>query len=111
LGTLAFPPGGRTVWRAAWRVVPCTSSVPSLTNSEIARIGAQPILRAATGPGVRSGECYGSGGWGEFTGKPVLVDMSEAARNADDAGRLWDISLRLTGVVWPRNAGMLTDGP
>jgi hypothetical protein len=60
---------------------------------------------------VLSGAYYGPGGWGEFTGKPVMVEMSEAARNPEIACRLWDTSLRLTGVVWAVNAGMLTDGP
>ncbi len=73
--------------------------------------GAEPIVRAATDPAVRGGEYYGPGGWGEFTGKPVLVQMSEAARNPEIARRLWDTSLHLTGVDWPLDAGMLTDGP
>jgi NAD(P)-dependent dehydrogenase (short-subunit alcohol dehydrogenase family) len=88
----------RTRWVFSW-----------LIQSEEA--GAQPILRAATDPAVGGGEYFGPGGWGEFTGPPVLVTTSAAAQDPDLASRLWDTSQRLTGVNWPAGAGMLTDGP
>ncbi len=56
-----------------------------------AEAGAQPILRAATGTAVR-------------------VEASAAARDPRLAGRLWDLSQRLTGVSWPAAAAMLSEG-
>ena len=60
--------------------------------------GAWPTLRAATDPGARGGDYFGPGGFAEQRGHPVLVGMSAAASGADDARRLWEASVELTGV-------------
>lgn len=62
-----------------------------------AAVGALPMLRALTDPGVRGGEFYGP----RFVlqGRaPVVETPSRAARDAAAARRLWDMSVELTGL-------------
>ncbi|MGO9509521.1 MAG: oxidoreductase [Mycobacterium sp.] len=63
--------------------------------------GALPALRAATDPGVIGGQYYGPGGLAELRGYPTVVRSS--ARSHDEAlqRRLWEVSEKLTGVVFP----------
>ena len=79
---------GNSVSNAVMRRV-----VPFVTQS--AARGAQPALRAATDPSARSGEFYGPRWIG--VGHAVKETPSKAARNADDARRLWTLSAELTG--------------
>ena len=79
--------GGVTVARAANSVL-----------GQSATTGALPQLRAATDPGVRSGDYFGPRGLGEQRGLPRRVGMSRAARDDLAARSLWDTSERLTGV-------------
>ncbi len=65
--------------------------------SQSAGQGALPMLRAATDPQVRGGEFYGPR-WIQF-GEPVLETPSRAARDAENARRLWDLSAQLTGLT------------
>jgi protochlorophyllide reductase len=67
--------------------------VPLVTQS--ADIGAQPALRAAVDPTAVGGEFYGPRWIG--VGRAVKEKPSKAARNADDARRLWTLSEELTG--------------
>ncbi len=60
------------------------------------RLGALPIVRAATDPAVRGGEFYGPQFL--FWGYPRRETPSRAARNAGDARRLWTRSEKLTGI-------------
>jgi hypothetical protein len=60
--------------------------------------GAWPTLRAATDRGALGGDYFGPGGFAEQRGHPVLVGMSPAAADADDARWLWERSVELTGV-------------
>lgn len=60
--------------------------------------GALPTLRAATDPAAQGGEYYGPGGFREYTGYPVRVESTAAAREPAAQHRLWDISEQLTGV-------------
>jgi NAD(P)-dependent dehydrogenase (short-subunit alcohol dehydrogenase family) len=60
--------------------------------------GALPTLRAATAPDVQGGDYYGPHGIKEMRGYPVRVGTTEAARSAEDAARLWQVSEELTGV-------------
>lgn len=66
--------------------------------------GALPTLRAATAPDVKGGDYYGPHGVRELRGYPVRVGTSDAARNAEDAARLWRVSEDLTGVRYARPA-------
>lgn len=60
--------------------------------------GALPTLRAATDPGAVSGEYYGPAGWFEIARSARKVMPAVQARSQQDAARLWDISVQLTGV-------------
>jgi len=64
-----------------------------------APVGARALLRAATDPGARSGECYGPRfqAWG----RPVRETPPRRARDAGAAAGLWEESERLTGCRWP----------
>ena len=60
--------------------------------------GALPTLYAATSPDVEGSDFIGPDGIGGARGHPTQVNCSEAAANMDDARRLWDTSVDLTGV-------------
>ena len=59
--------------------------------------GALPTLRAATAPDVKSNEYYGPQGFQEMRGYPVRVGKTDAAKNPEDAARLWTVSEEMTG--------------
>ena len=61
--------------------------------------GALPILRASTDPAAVGGALYGPR-W-MTRGRPVQERPSRRARDAEDAGRLWDLSEELTGIRPP----------
>lgn len=63
--------------------------------------GALTTLRAAVDPQARGGDYYGPRGLLELVGYPERVGTSPAARNEDDAKRLWQLSEELTGVRFP----------
>jgi hypothetical protein len=63
-----------------------------------AEIGALPILYAATYPDVAGGSYIGPDGPAEMRGYPTLVQPTDRARDVGTAGRLWEISEKLTGV-------------
>jgi NAD(P)-dependent dehydrogenase (short-subunit alcohol dehydrogenase family) len=77
-----------------------TGAVSSVI-AQSAAMGALPTLYAATAPGLPGGSYIGPDGFGEQRGYPRIVDRSAAAKNTDDARRLWDISEELTSVVYP----------
>jgi NAD(P)-dependent dehydrogenase (short-subunit alcohol dehydrogenase family) len=58
--------------------------------------GAWAQLYAAADPAARGGGFYGPKG--DFRGHPTEAQASAAAYSAADAGRLWDLSVELTGV-------------
>lgn len=62
--------------------------------------GMLPPLYAATSPDARGGLLYGPDGFGQFTGGPTELAIYKSARSEADAARLWQISERLTGVVF-----------
>jgi len=62
------------------------------------RQGALPTLRAAVDPGASSGDYFGPHGLLEIRGYPVRVEPAAAARDADVARRLWDVSAQRCGV-------------
>jgi NAD(P)-dependent dehydrogenase (short-subunit alcohol dehydrogenase family) len=70
------------------------------TLAQSAAMGALPSLYAATMPEVKGGEYFGPGGPFEMRGAPKRVEPRAKARDADDAKRLWNVSLELTKVRW-----------
>jgi NAD(P)-dependent dehydrogenase (short-subunit alcohol dehydrogenase family) len=60
--------------------------------------GAQPLLYAATFPGLPGGSFVGPDGLFEARGAPRPVDSSGASKDAAAARRLWAVSEELTGV-------------
>jgi NAD(P)-dependent dehydrogenase (short-subunit alcohol dehydrogenase family) len=65
--------------------------------------GALPTLYAATAE-IPGDSFAGPGGFMEQRGAPKLVDRTDAARDADVARRLWDVSEQLTGAHFPLGA-------
>jgi len=68
-----------------------------------ASMGALPTLYAATSPDVVRGAYYGPGGFAELHGYPVRTRPRNGAVNDGDAQKLWDISMKLSGVKWLSN--------
>ncbi len=66
--------------------------------------GAWPTLFAAT-EDIPGGSYIGPDGRGELRGNPTLVTPSGAARDAETARALWELSERLTGVTFEIPAG------
>lgn len=69
--------------------------------AQSADMGAQPLLAAATAPGLAGDSYLGPGGLLEMRGRPRLVRRSSTARDQDSAAWLWAESARLTGVAYP----------
>jgi NAD(P)-dependent dehydrogenase (short-subunit alcohol dehydrogenase family) len=63
-------------------------------------MGALPTLYAAT-QDLPGNSYVGPDGISEMRGHPKLVGRSGAARDAETAKRLWELSERLTGVTFP----------
>ncbi|MEW1734663.1 SDR family NAD(P)-dependent oxidoreductase [Nocardia beijingensis] len=74
-------------------VAPIVTQTPAM--------GALPILRAATDPGVLGGQYYGPGGFLETRGYPKIVESSSQSHDTAIQQRLWKISEELTGVAFP----------
>ena len=64
-------------------------------------MGALPTLRALSEPGLAGGEYFGPSGFQQQRGYPVRVDCSAGARDQATAERLWEVSEKLTDVVYP----------
>jgi NAD(P)-dependent dehydrogenase (short-subunit alcohol dehydrogenase family) len=64
-------------------------------------MGALPTLRAATDPAAAGGEYYGPAGRAETSGPAKRVESNARSHDAEVAARLWDESVRLTGVAYP----------
>lgn len=66
------------------------------------RMGALPMLRAATDPSARGGEYYGPHRHGllrwNYTGHPAVVESNGPSHDEADQARLWQASEELTGV-------------
>ena len=69
--------------------------------AQSAQMGALPILFAATAPGLPGDSYIGPDGRGEVKGYPKIVGRSQAARDREQALRLWQVSEELTGVIYP----------
>jgi NAD(P)-dependent dehydrogenase (short-subunit alcohol dehydrogenase family) len=69
--------------------------------SQQAAMGALPVLRAATDPGVLGGQYYGPRGLFGARGYPELAHSSRRSRDTATQRRLWAVSEELTGVTFP----------
>src|SRR6266852_2001241 len=69
--------------------------------SQKAAMGALPVLRAATDPGVLGGQYYGPGGFLGARGYPKLAESSNQSHDTAIQRRLWTVSEELTGVTFP----------
>jgi NAD(P)-dependent dehydrogenase (short-subunit alcohol dehydrogenase family) len=69
--------------------------------SQNAAMGALPILRAATDPGVLGGQYYGPGRLFGARGYPTPARSSRQSRDTAIQRRLWAVSEQLTGVTFP----------
>ncbi|MDN7179777.1 SDR family oxidoreductase [Caballeronia sp. SEWSISQ10-4 2] len=72
---------------------------PFLSHS--AAEGALPTLLAATSPEARAAAYYGPKGFQEMIGAPSEARIYPQARDTAVAAKLWDVSVKLTGVSWP----------
>jgi NAD(P)-dependent dehydrogenase (short-subunit alcohol dehydrogenase family) len=76
-------------------------AVMAVTNRLIAQsgdMGALPTLYAATHPDLAGGTYVGPDGFMEQRGHPEPVTPAKAARNQENARRLWAVCEELTGV-------------
>jgi len=65
-----------------------------------ASMGALPELRASVDPGAKPTEFYGPDGKRQMKGYPVVVQPKQKAFNKEDARKLWEISEKLTSVIY-----------
>jgi len=80
-------------------------AVGNLVFAQSDEMGALPTLYAATQD--LPGDTYvGPDGLGEGRGHPTIVGRSGAARDAETARRLWELSEELTGVAFPLDAAL-----
>jgi NAD(P)-dependent dehydrogenase (short-subunit alcohol dehydrogenase family) len=61
--------------------------------------GARPLVHASTADGVRGGQYWGPGGFGEATGRPALSTARKHTRDVAAGQALWAESERLTGLT------------
>ena len=67
--------------------------------------GALPTLYAATSDEVVANGYYGPHGWMQMRGYPVAVESTDAAKEAETARRLWEMSEKMTGVQFGLPSG------
>src|SRR5207302_10851963 len=87
------------------RYTPAIAAFLYARVSQKAAMGALPVLRAATDPGVLGGQYYGPRGFFGARGYPEPAHSSRPARDTAIQRRLWAVSEELTGVpfaVCPR---------
>ena len=75
-------------------------AVTNLVLAQSDERGALPTLYAAT-QDIPGDSYAGPDGFQEQRGHPTLVGRSGAARDAETAKRLWELSEQLTGVSFP----------
>ena len=83
------------------RNTPAIAAFSYALVSQKAAMGALPVLRAATDPGVLGGQYYGPGGLFGTRGYPTLAHSSRQSRDTAIQRRLWAVSEELTGVTFP----------
>ena len=83
------------------RHTPAIAAFANALISQTAAMGALPILRAATDPGVLGGQYYGPGRLFGTRGYPKPAHSSGQSRDTAIQRRLWAVSEELTGVTFP----------
>src|SRR5229473_254377 len=83
------------------RYTPAIAAFSYALVSQKAAMGALPILRAATDPGVLGGQYYGPRGLSGTRGYPKLAHSSGQSHDTALQRRLWTVSEELTGVTFP----------
>jgi len=81
--------------------LPLLAPLVSLGNKLVTQgvvAGTLPQLHAATAADVRGGEYFGPGGLGETRGAPARAAASSAARDPEQARRLWERTADLVGI-------------
>jgi NAD(P)-dependent dehydrogenase (short-subunit alcohol dehydrogenase family) len=73
-------------------------SIGNAVLAQSAAAGALPTLYAATAPDVREGDFVGPGGPFKMIGAPVKQRSNRASHDAEAARKLWETSVKLTGV-------------
>jgi len=101
IAATAHPGWTATNLSAHWRTVHALNRFVA----QPPKIGALPVLYAATAPGVQGGSYYGPGGWQELRGYPTRVRSSDRSHDRVAAARLWAVSEELTGVRFDWLAG------
>jgi NAD(P)-dependent dehydrogenase (short-subunit alcohol dehydrogenase family) len=66
--------------------------------AQTAAEGALPTLYAATAPDVQGNEYFGPSGFMEMSGPPKRVPRTRRAQSVEDAAKLWQKSVELTGI-------------
>ncbi|MEV6238698.1 oxidoreductase [Lentzea sp. NPDC051838] len=67
--------------------------------SQSVEMGALPQLYAATSPDARGGQYYGPDSFNGMRGYPAVARMTAAARDDLAANRLWELTIKLTGIT------------
>lgn len=67
-------------------------------------MGALPQLYAATAPEAVGGGYYGPGGFNQMRGYPERQQSSPESYDEKSAKRLWEASVKLTGIRYPERA-------
>jgi NAD(P)-dependent dehydrogenase (short-subunit alcohol dehydrogenase family) len=80
------------------RLMAKLSDLGNALLAQSAAAGALPTLFAATAPGVRGGQYFGPDKLFGMRGHPTSASFVRAARNPEDARRLWQVSEDLTDV-------------
>jgi NAD(P)-dependent dehydrogenase (short-subunit alcohol dehydrogenase family) len=80
---------------------PAIAAFANALISQKAAMGALPILRAATDPGVLGGQYYGPRGPLGARGYPTLAQSSRQSHDTALQHRLWTVSEQLTGITFP----------
>src|SRR5215813_3845320 len=80
---------------------PAITAVLPRLMSQAAAMGALPVLRAATDPGVLGGQYYGPRGFFGARGYPELAESSGQSHDTAIQRSLWTVSEELTGVTFP----------
>ena len=90
---------------AATELTRHTSAIAAFAYARVigqpAAMGALPILRAATDPGVLGGQYYGPSQLFGARGYPKLAESSGQSHDTAIQRRLWTVSEELTGVTFP----------